>query len=187
MALWLRRGGVTRYKRPYGDVPPTWVAKSVSWYMNECKIWYINGLIFSKFSPILAKIGSNVRKFWKNRVILLTIWPKIEQIGIWMGHFFLKNWYLYESTFKFRGGTCLPKPNFSTPGIEACFLKVHRFSQIFYQRKECYKLVFILSNWKLFSQSPSQFLDFKNLQYIISSIYTRLYFLKKKKSSFKDA
>ena len=32
-----------------------------------------------------------------------------------MGHFFLKNWCLYGSTFKFRGGTSLPKPNLSTP------------------------------------------------------------------------
>ena len=32
-----------------------------------------------------------------------------------MGHFFLKNWYLYGSTFKFGGGTSLPKPNLSTP------------------------------------------------------------------------
>ena len=32
-----------------------------------------------------------------------------------MGHFFLKNWYLYGSTFKFCGGTSLPKPNLGTP------------------------------------------------------------------------
>ena len=32
-----------------------------------------------------------------------------------MGYFSLKNWYLYGSTFKFRGGTSLPKPNLSTP------------------------------------------------------------------------
>ena len=32
-----------------------------------------------------------------------------------MGYFFLKNWYLYGSTFKFRGGTSLSKPNLSTP------------------------------------------------------------------------
>ena len=32
-----------------------------------------------------------------------------------MGHFFSKNWYLYGSTFKFYGGTALPKPNLSTP------------------------------------------------------------------------
>ena len=43
------------------------------------------------------------------------IWPKIGPIGIWMGRFFLKNWYLHGSTFKFRGGTSLPKPNLSTP------------------------------------------------------------------------
>ena len=70
---------------------------------------------FSKFSQICAKIGSILRKFWKNRVILLKIWQKIGPIGIWMGHFFLKNWYLYGPTFKFCGGTSLPKPNSSTP------------------------------------------------------------------------
>ena len=49
-------------------------------------------------------------------VIFFKIWPKIGPIGIWMGYFFLKNWYLYGSTFKFRGGTSLPKPNLmSTP------------------------------------------------------------------------
>ena len=70
---------------------------------------------FSKFGQIWAKIGSNLRKFWKKSVILFKIWPKIEPIGIWMGYFFLKNWYLYGSTFKFRGDTSLPKPNLSTP------------------------------------------------------------------------
>ena len=58
---------------------------------------------------------SNLRKFCKNQVILLKIWPQIGSIGIWMGHFFLKNWYLHASTFKFCGGTSLPKPNFNTP------------------------------------------------------------------------
>ena len=32
-----------------------------------------------------------------------------------MGHFFLKTWYLYASTFKFQGSIFLPKPNLSTP------------------------------------------------------------------------
>ena len=32
-----------------------------------------------------------------------------------MVHFFFKNFYLYGSTFKFHGGTSLPKPNLSTP------------------------------------------------------------------------
>ena len=27
--------GGTQYKRPYGDVSPTWVAKSASWYLND--------------------------------------------------------------------------------------------------------------------------------------------------------
>ena len=31
-----------------------------------------------------------------------------------MGHSFSKNWYLYGSTFKFRSGSSLPKPNLST-------------------------------------------------------------------------
>ena len=70
---------------------------------------------FSKFGQIWAKIGSNLRKFWKKSVILFKIWPKIEPIGIWMGCFFFKNWYLYGSTFKFHGNTSLPKPNLSTP------------------------------------------------------------------------
>ena len=60
------------------------------WPLIKCKIWYMNGSIFSKFSQIWAQTGSNLRKCWKNQVILLKIWPKIEQIGIWMGHFFLK-------------------------------------------------------------------------------------------------
>ena len=93
-------------------MPPPWVAKSASWYMNDplikCKIWYMNRLIFQNF----PKIGSNLRKFWKNQVIC----SKFGPIGIWMGHFFLKNWYLYGSTTKFGGGTSLPKPNLSTPG-----------------------------------------------------------------------
>ena len=45
---------------------------------------------FSKVPQIWAKIGSNLRKLWKNRVILLKIWLKIGPIGMWMGHFFLK-------------------------------------------------------------------------------------------------
>ena len=69
----------------------------------------------SKFGQIWAKIGSYLREFWKKLVILFKTWPKIGPIGIWMGYFFLKNWYLYGSTFKFRGGTSLPKPNLSTP------------------------------------------------------------------------
>ena len=66
---------------------------------------------FSKFFTDFSKIGSNLRKFRKNQAILLKIRPKIGPLGIWMGHFFLKNWYLYGTTIKFCSGTSLPKPN----------------------------------------------------------------------------
>ena len=39
------------------------------------------GRVF-KFSQIWIKIGSNLRKFGKSRVILLKIWPKIGPIGM---------------------------------------------------------------------------------------------------------
>ena len=74
----------------------------------------MNGSIFQMFLN-LSQIGSNLRKFWENWVVLLKNWHKIGPTGIWMGHFFLKNWYLYGSTFKFRGSTSLPKPNLSSP------------------------------------------------------------------------
>ena len=40
---------------------------------------------FSKKHQIWDKIGLNLRKFWKNWVILLKIWPEIGLIGSWMG------------------------------------------------------------------------------------------------------
>ena len=43
---------------------------------------------FSKFSQIWVKISSNIRKFWKNWVILLKIWQKIGS-----------NWYMNGSLF----------------------------------------------------------------------------------------
>ena len=57
--------GGTRYKRPKGDMPQAWVAKSVSWYISEP---LMQNLIYewvdtSQFSQIWAKIGSNLRKF----------------------------------------------------------------------------------------------------------------------------
>ena len=71
----------------------------------------MNGLIFQnlsqnwlKFKKILEKLGDFAQNWAPN-------WP----IGKWMGDFFLKNWYLYGSLFKFCGGTSLPKPNLSTP------------------------------------------------------------------------
>ena len=76
------------------------------------------------------KIGSNLRKFLKNWAILLKIWPKIGLNGIWMSQFFLKNWSLYGCTFKYRGGTSLPKPNLSTPpgSISSCEIHFDGFA-----------------------------------------------------------
>ena len=59
--------GRTQYKRSYGDVPQTWVAKSASWYIVP---YFIQNLTFEfvdfqKFSQIWAKNGSNLRKFEK--------------------------------------------------------------------------------------------------------------------------
>ena len=54
------------------------------WHLIKCKIWYVNGSIFQKF-PKFGKIGWFCSKFGQ----------KFGPIGIWMGHFFLKTWYLY--------------------------------------------------------------------------------------------
>ena len=74
---------------------------------------------FSKFSQTWAKIGLDLRKLWKNCVILLKILPKIKQIGTLMGQYFLKTWYLlgyfYRSTFKVCGSTSLPKTKLEYP------------------------------------------------------------------------
>ena len=62
------------------------------------------GQIWLKFKKILEKIGNFVQNLVQN-------WADWYMNG----YFFLKNWYLYGSTFKFHGGTSLPKPNLSTP------------------------------------------------------------------------
>ena len=45
-----------------------------------------------------------------------------------MGHFFLKNWYFYGSSFKFCGGKSLPKPNLSTSPPVSDYLVAHCFA-----------------------------------------------------------
>ena len=54
------------------------------------------------FSLIWAKIGSNLRKFWEKSGNFTQNLVQIRPIGIWMGHLFLKHWYLYQSTVYFR-------------------------------------------------------------------------------------
>ena len=74
---------------------------------------------FSKFPQTWAKIGLDLRKFWKNCVILLKILPKIKQIGTLMGHYFLKTWYLLGTFIgllsKSAAAHPYQKPNLSTP------------------------------------------------------------------------
>ena len=48
------------------------------------------------FSKIWAQIGSNLRKFWKKRLILLKIWCKIDPIGIYV-----------KVTFSWKIGICI--------------------------------------------------------------------------------
>ena len=106
-------GGDTQCKSSYGDIPQTRVAKLVSWYINDT-LYKMQNLIyewvnFSKFEPKLAQI-------FEKSVNLVKTWPKlVGQIGILMGHFLLKNWYMYGYTLKFLSNTSLPKPNWSTP------------------------------------------------------------------------
>ena len=62
------------------------------WPLIKCKIWYINGVDFSKCSQIWAKIGWIIRKFWKKS-----------------GDFAqnLADWYMNGSFFSWKIGICL--------------------------------------------------------------------------------
>ena len=65
---------------------------------------------FSKFpnvEPILAEILEKSGDFAQNLAPKWADWYM-------NGSLFLKNWYLHGSTFKFCGGTSLPKPNLGT-------------------------------------------------------------------------
>ena len=115
-------GGGTQYKRPYRDVPPTWVAKSASWYMGApCKMQNLvsEWVHFSKFPQIWAKIGSNLRKCGKIGRFCSKFCPKLVRlIYEWIIFSWKIGIYMYGSTLKFCSGTSLPKPNLSTlPGF----------------------------------------------------------------------
>ena len=58
------RGG-TQYKRPYGDMPPTWVAKSASWYLNDPLKSAKFGIWMSRFFKIFPNLSQNWLKFKK--------------------------------------------------------------------------------------------------------------------------
>ena len=69
---------------------------------------------FSKVPQIWAKIGSSLRNLEKSGDFDQNL-AKNWTDWYMNGSLFLENWYLYGSTFKFRGGTSLPKQNLSTP------------------------------------------------------------------------
>ena len=71
----------------------------------------MNGSIFFKFPKFEPKLAQNLEK-WGDFAQNLA---QIGLVGIRMGCFFFKNWYLYGYTLKFRSGMSLPEPNFSTP------------------------------------------------------------------------
>ena len=84
----------TQYKRPYRDVPQTWVPKSASWFINDPFFYAkfgMNGLIFTIFSN-LKKIGK------KNQVILVIIWLKLGQ-WVYERVTFSSIYYMYGSLF----------------------------------------------------------------------------------------
>ena len=85
------------------------------WSPIKCKNLVYEWVDFSKVPQIWAKIGSNLRKFWEKRWFCSKFGQKLDRLVYEWVTFSWKNWYLYGSTFKFRGSTSLPKPNLSTP------------------------------------------------------------------------
>ena len=70
--------------------------------LNSCQLSW-----FFKIFPNWNQNWLKFKKLWKLRLFLVKILPKIGQIGILMGHFYIPS------------GTSLPKPNLSTPGYWA--------------------------------------------------------------------
>ena len=66
----INAGRGTQYKRPYidGDMPPTWVAKSASWYMNGSIFQIFPNLSqnWLKFKKILEKLGDFAQNLAQN-------------------------------------------------------------------------------------------------------------------------
>ena len=68
--------------KPFGDVPPTWVAKSASiWLTPYRRIWYMNGSIFQKLRKV-GNFAENLVQLWADWYEWVTFFFKI---GIFMG------------------------------------------------------------------------------------------------------
>ena len=80
-SYWGGVDGSSQYKRPYRDVPPTWVAKSTSWYMNDPLQNAKFGIWMCQCFQICPNLGQNWLKF--NKIF--------EKLG-YFAHNLAKNW-----------------------------------------------------------------------------------------------
>ena len=98
-------------KRPYGDVPPTWVAKSASWYINDplCRNWYMNGSIFQFFQKFEPN-WFNLRKLEEKKSGDFG-----QNLALWYmnGSLFLGKLVYVWAKFQISRGTFLPKQKLS--------------------------------------------------------------------------
>ena len=70
------------------------------WPHIKCKMWYMNGSIFQNLRKFEKKAGKVSSKFYQKLGGL---------VGMWMGHLFLEDWYLYGPlSSKIPSGTSLP-------------------------------------------------------------------------------
>ena len=119
------------------------------WPLIKCKIWYMNGLIFQKFrnlsqnwlkfKKILEKSGDFVQNLAKN----WTDWYM-------NGSLFLEKLVLvWVYTFKFRGGTSLPRPNLSTPppGLSFKNTGLENTWELIFLMKDCNWSLLLLQTW----------------------------------------
>ena len=73
--------------------------------------------IFSKFLQFKLELTH----IWRGEVLILVkIWPQNQEIGIWIGYTFMKNWYVWVH-FQIVSDMSLPKLNFSTPKLTSLF------------------------------------------------------------------
>ena len=110
-------------------------------------------LIFAKFRIWMGwffKIFLNLRK--NQETLVVKIWSKIGQIGIWICHFFLKNCYMYGSTFNSKQHTPT-KSKLQYPLVKHALFSVYKIMHTCIKRigqntgmfaEMCYYVTFIL-------------------------------------------
>ena len=110
---------VTQYKRPYGDMPPTLVAKSASQYINNPLFYAKYGIWMGQFFQISKNLSQNkFKKIWKKKKGGGNFGQNSAQNRAdWYmnGSLFLGKLVLVWIKFQIPSGTSLPKPNLSYP------------------------------------------------------------------------